>query len=191
MTVPSCLALLANTGISLCVSPDWSGDTPPTPSPSLLLSSSSSSSPPFLEHWSFSPSLSLSLRSSLKRCGVFVRPDKGCHSSPFPLLCGLEAGGSCRSANGILSEGLSPRALEGPRSPPGLANYHPATPTPAPPPPQLSGLWIHGRHIPTTSTWPSFLLGGFDGWHPSLTPPSFILFLSLALLHHLSFSPSL
>lgn len=32
--------------------------------------------------------VSLSLRSPLKRCGVFVRPDKGCHSSPFPLLCG-------------------------------------------------------------------------------------------------------
>ena len=27
-------------------------------------------------------------RVSFERCGVFVRPDKGCHSSPFPLLCG-------------------------------------------------------------------------------------------------------
>lgn len=41
-----------------------------------------SSSPPSLQHWSFS------LESPLKRCGVFVQPDKGCHSSPFPLLCG-------------------------------------------------------------------------------------------------------
>lgn len=41
-----------------------------------------SSSPPSLQHWSFS------LESPLKRCGAFVQPDKGCHSSPFPLLCG-------------------------------------------------------------------------------------------------------
>lgn len=75
--------------------------------------------PPFSIHLvpSFSGTLDfLSLRSPLKGCGVFVRPDKGCHSPPFSLLCGPEAGGSCRSANGILSEGLSPRALEGPRS---------------------------------------------------------------------------
>lgn len=85
----------------------------------------SSSSPPSLEHWTFSLS-----PASLKGCGVFVPPDKGCHSPPFSLLCGPEAGGSCRSANGILSEGLSLRALEGPcslalpNSPQGLANYH-------------------------------------------------------------------
>lgn len=73
MTVTSCLALQpTHWHLFLFLSWPVLGFFLPFPSSSL----------PSLEHWSFS------LQPPLKGCGVFVQPDKGCHSSPFPLLCG-------------------------------------------------------------------------------------------------------
>ncbi|KAI9530965.1 hypothetical protein NQZ68_000456 [Dissostichus eleginoides] len=96
----------------------------------------------------------------LQRCGVFVRPDKGCHSSPFPLLCGpgLAAPVEVQMVSSRRGYPRGPwRALSL------LQAWLITAPLPLRSPHQLPGPWNHGRHIPTTSTWPSFLLARFDG----------------------------
>lgn len=117
----------------------------------------------------WSTGVSLSLRSPLKRCGVFVRLDKGCHSSPFPLLCGPGLAAPVE-VQMVSSRRGYPR---GPCGGPSLlqAWLITAVPPSSAPTSPLPSRCNHERHIPTTSTWPSFLLARFDGWHPSLHPP--------------------
>lgn len=161
MTVTSCLALQpTHWHLSLSLSLSW-------PVLGFFLPFSFSLLPLLL----WNTGVSLSLRPPLKRCGVFVRPDKGCHSSPFPLLCGpgLAAPVEVQMVSSRRGYPRGPwRALSL------LQAWLITTLLPLPcSPHQLPGPWNHGRHIPTTSTWPSFLLACFDGWHPSLPlPPS-------------------